>query len=570
MKKYIPHILILALGFFMGWLLFANNANDSSVSLEHHDSQQSNTQFWTCSMHPQIMQSTSGDCPICGMDLIPTVSKVDGLAPNEIKMTDNAMALANIQTSIVGNNSSNEGTNTVILSGKIAENKDETATMPAHFDGRIEKIYVNSLGEQVKKGQLIAEVYSPFLVAAQQELIIASKNKKSQPKLYAAVRNKFENLNIHKGVLDKIEKTGKVISNFPVHSHVNGVVTQIAVDVGAHIMDGMPIFKVSNLNTVWAEFDVYENQISQFKKGQSLTVTTTAYVDKAFDAEISFINPVLNNETRTVTVRATLKNSDRILKPGMFVSAKVKGNSKTPEALLAIPASAVLWTGKRSLVYIKTKPNEAVFKMQEVTLGKKIEENYQITYGLNNGDEIVTNGTFTVDAAAQLQGKKSMMNTSNKIITPITSVKNKLPINFQKGFENTLPSYLKMNSSFIVSNSQEVSSFAKIMLHKLDALSITNLSSIQQKSFALILKKLTAITTTQNIKKQREHAVELNENIVALALDITSPINTLYIQKCPMADNNKGALWLSKEKEIKNPYYGDAMLTCGSIIKTIK
>ena len=570
MKKYITYIGILTVGFLFGWLIFSNP--ESAHINEHSNTNSSiNQTKWTCAMHPQIMLPEQGDCPICGMDLIPAESNSEGLDANEIKMTKNAMALANIQTSIVGNNKSNKSANVILLSGKISENKDKTATMPAHFDGRIEKIYVNSLGEQVKKGQLIAEVYSPFLVTAQQELIIASKNKESQPKLYLAVRKKFENLNIHGSILDKIENTGKVIPSFPIYSHVNGVITEISVNVGAHIMDGMPIFKVSNLNTVWAEFDVYENQISQFKKGQSLKVTTTAYADEVFDAVISFINPILNQETRTVTIRATLKNKNRILKPGMFVSGKITDPSlKTLTEVITVPASAVLWTGKRSLVYIKTNPNEAVFEMREVTLGNKSGETYQITSGLENGDEIVTNGTFTVDAAAQLQGKKSMMNKKEKESTLDTSMKMKLPIDFQQQFSGVLKAYFKLKDAFIASESLSIITSAEASYKVLKEIPINELTKTEKTPIIKSLGLLKSIASSKNLVKQRADFILLNENIMALTMNLDAPEQKIYIQKCPMADSNKGAVWLSKEKEILNPYFGHAMLKCGSVIKTIQ
>jgi len=141
-------------------------------------------------MHPQIMQPEPGDCPICGMDLIPAESGADGLAMNEIKMSENAMALANIQTSVVGKGQI--GSNSLKLSGKIKANEESNAVQVTYFGGRIEKLYVNSTGERVRAGQRLATIYSPDLVAAQQELLTASSLKESQAELYKAVRNKLK------------------------------------------------------------------------------------------------------------------------------------------------------------------------------------------------------------------------------------------------------------------------------------------------------------------------------------------------------------------------------------------
>jgi len=156
-------------------------------------------------------------------------------------------------------------------------------------------------------------------------------------------------------------------------------------------------------------FDVYENQINLFKIGQEVSITTNAYPNKEFKAKVSFINPILDTKTRTVKLRVVLDNKNDTFKPGMFVEGKVKGIKTSKEQALIIPSTAILWTGKRSVVYLKTNPNEPVFEMREVTLGNKLGENYEVLDGLNNGDEIVTNGTFTIDAAAQLQGKRTQL-----------------------------------------------------------------------------------------------------------------------------------------------------------------
>ncbi len=168
-----------------------NDVKDLSDMSDTHDhSGESENQMWTCSMHPQIMQPEPGDCPICGMDLIPAESGADGLAMNEIKMSENAMALANIQTSVVGKGQI--GSNSLKLSGKIKANEESNAVQVTYFGGRIEKLYVNSTGERVRAGQRLATIYSPDLVAAQQELLTASSLKESQAELYKAVRNKLK------------------------------------------------------------------------------------------------------------------------------------------------------------------------------------------------------------------------------------------------------------------------------------------------------------------------------------------------------------------------------------------
>ncbi len=580
MNKNILYIaLALIVGLLGGWLIFGSSGSDakankdvSEMSDTHDHSGESPNQMWTCSMHPQIMQPEPGDCPICGMDLIPAESGADGLAVNEIKMTENAMALANIQTTIVGNSSMSEDDGMITLSGKIATNEENNAVQASYFDGRIERLNVNYEGQKVNRGQLLATIYAPNLVAAQQELLTTASLKESQPELYKAVRNKLKLWKLSEAQINAIETSGKVRDNFPIYATVSGTVSEVMSREGDYVKQGQPILKVSNLNSVWAEFDAYENQISDLRVGQKIIVVTNAYANKEFDATVSFIDPILNNATRTVIVRATLKNTDNLFKPGMFVTGKLKGEMKMNNEVISVPASAVMWTGERSLVYIKTNPNEPVFEMREVTIGNRNGENYTITKGLQNGDEIVTNGTFTVDAAAQLQGKKSMMNQGKKQASemPMSQMKMEFTENFQKQFKKALKPYLQMKDALVASDVSQVSAFAKATSTSLKSADIKSLGSMEQSHIKKSIEMLDAIAANDILENQRDHFVILNENMVPIAINVNGTDEMLYVQKCPMANNNKGAVWLSAEKDIRNPYYGDAMLTCGSVIEEIK
>jgi Cu(I)/Ag(I) efflux system membrane fusion protein len=576
MKKNILYIAIaIIIGLGAGWLIFGNSSDnaankDTSDMSDHDHSGESAEQMWTCSMHPQIMQPEAGDCPICGMDLIPAEAGADGLAANEIKMTENAMALANIQTTIVGNAKAGDDDGMISLSGKIAANEENNTVQSSYFKGRIEQLNVNYEGQQVNRGQLLATIYAPDLVAAQQELITAASLKESQPALYKAVRSKLKNWKLSDTQINAIEESGTVRENFRIYATVSGTVSEVMAAQGDYVNQGQPIVKLSNLNSVWAEFDAYENQIAQFNIGQKINITTNAYPNKEFEGTISFIDPILNNATRTITVRATLQNKNDLFKPGMFVTGKVKGATQTMENTLTVPASAVLWTGERSLVYVKTNPNEPVFEMREVTLGNRSGETYQVSTGLNNGDEIVTNGTYTVDAAAQLQGKKSMMN--QQMMQDESAMMGDMEMSFSNAFSSdfseALPSYLKMKDAFVASDAGQVSAFAKTTSEKLKTISTDDLGTMEKQHLTKSIEMLDAIANNDNLENQRAHFVILNENIVPIAMSIENSTN-YYIQKCPMANNNKGAVWLSMEEEIRNPYYGDAMLTCGSVIDSL-
>ncbi len=589
MKKYIVYIGILVTGLLLGWLLFGGSSNKKT---EHNHSEIEETnQMWTCSMHPQIMQPEAGDCPICGMDLIPSESSADGLGTDQFKLTENAIALANIQTTIVGE--SNVEGNAIKLSGKIAENEKANAVQVSYFSGRIERLNVSFTGEKVSKGQLLATIYSPELYAAQQELITASTIKESQPALYKAVRNKLKLWKLSEKQINQIESTGKVKENFPVYATVSGTVTDKLIEQGDYIKQGQPLLKIANLNTVWANFDVYENQIELFKKGQEVSVSTNAYANKVFKGKVDFIDPILNNKTRTVTLRVVLNNKNDVFKPGMFVSANIDGVKNEVKGALSIPASAVLWTGERSVVYLKTNPDQPVFEMHEVKLGNQIGNEYEVLVGLFVSDEIVTNGTFTVDAAAQLKGKKSMMNKDGgKVMTgheghlgmennasnkenDHTNMTERLeaPKAFQKQLKNVYDNYINLKDALVEDNTNKVSIDANILLDKLSQVDMKLVKDKTHNHWMSLAKEIkssaTAISKTTDLKEQRSHFKHLSSHLIN-SVQLFGVNEKVYVKFCPMANNNKGAHWLSKEEKVINPYFGEAMLTCGEVKQVIE
>ncbi len=589
MKKYIIYIGILAVGLLLGWLLFGSASNEETAH-NHNETVESN-QMWTCSMHPQIMQPEAGDCPICGMDLIPAEVGTDGLTADQFKLTKNAMALANVQTSIVGHNIA-EG-NTVKLSGKIVENEESNVVQVSYFSGRIEKLNVSYTGEKIRKGQLLATIYSPELFAAQQELITTSSLKESQPELYKAVRNKLKLWKLSDTQINQIEASGKVKEDFSIYATVSGTVSKKLVEQGSYIKQGQPLLKIANLNTVWANFDVYENQIDLFKEGQDVSIKTNAYPNKTFNAKVSFIDPILDVKTRTMKLRAILNNGKDLLKPGMFIEGNIKPINAIKEHIPVIPSSAVLWTGKRSVVYLKKNPNEPVFELREVVLGNRIGENYEVLEGVNNGDEIVTNGTFTVDATAQLQGKKSMMNREGaKVMTgheghlgmdskPSSSNESHSNMNerievsedFQNQLKIVFNDYIKLKDALVNEDSKKVTESAKALQSNLGKVDMKLLADNAHSHWMTLEKELktstNSISNTLNIKEQRNHFKHLSSHL-AKALRLFGVNEKVYYQFCPMADSNNGAYWLSKEEKVINPYFGEAMLTCGEVKQVIE
>lgn len=574
-KNIISLGIALVVGWLGGYLISGGSATCTKATEPDSSAQTASGNMWTCSMHPQIMQPEPGSCPICGMDLIPADNAGEGLMDNQIKMTENAMVLAGVETVKAG--AAGDGGEGIRISGKIAVNQESDAVQSAYFDGRIENLFVNFEGEEVRKGQKLATIYAPSLVAAQQELLTAARLKASRPQLYKAVRNKLKLWKLSDARIDQIEHSGQVQENFPVYANVGGVVSGIMVEEGNYIKTGSPLVKVANVTSVWAIFDAYENQVSLFDKGQPLKVTTTSYPNEIFPAKVSFVAPTLNKATRTLEVRAVLDNKRGLLKPGMFVQAEINVEDQQEAGRLTIPESAVLWTGKRSLVYVQPNPGSPLFEMREVQLGNLINGNYVIHSGLESGEMIVAKGTFTVDAAAQLQGKKSMMNQEREAM-PIrhkghSDMRGAMKMEFSREaetkFGELVKGYLELKDALVAADQEQTQILAKKAAGMALQISGLPMDDMGRSHMSKLAGQLADMASKHDLETQRDGLVQLSQHMIQIAQQMQRLDAKLYVQHCPMANTDKGASWISLEKEIRNPYYGAAMLRCGSLIDSI-
>jgi len=406
-NRYLNYTLFILAGIFLGWLFF-HDGHDHDKEIQQSSEVTQGT-IWTCSMHPQIRMQEEGDCPICGMDLIPLVQNgSSGIDPDAVHLTKEGAALANIQTTVA---SKQKPVREVRLYGKVQADERLLQNQVSHVSGRIEKLFVNFTGESVSKGQVLAQVYSPELVSAQQELIEASKTKETQPAIYEAAREKLRLWKITDGQIEETEKSGVVQSLVDVVSNTGGIVVSRMVNTGNYVSQGTLLYEIADLSSLWVLFDAYESDLRFLKRGEKLSFTVEAFPGEKFTGTIGFIDPVIDPVTRVAKVRVEIRNSSGRLKPEMFATGIVSSTLPEYSNNLVIPKSAVLWTGKRSVIYVKqTGIDEPVFRMREVELGPALAEGYVVVSGLAEGEEIVINGTFSVDAAAQLAGKPSMMN----------------------------------------------------------------------------------------------------------------------------------------------------------------
>ncbi|HSG67867.1 MAG TPA: efflux RND transporter periplasmic adaptor subunit [Bacteroidales bacterium] len=410
MKQILIIVVCLAVGLFLGKLVFTGSGSGLDEH-NHGDEEVAAPSVYTCSMHPQIKQDGPGICPICAMDLVPLntlQSDDEGVDPDEIQMTDAAMALANVETITVRYG---DAMRELRLLGKVTADERNIAEITARFGGRIEKLYINYTGQKVRKDQKRATIYSPDLITAQKGLLEAAKYKESNPSFYTAARNKLLLWDLSDEQIDKIESDGKTSNYFDILSPISGIVTGRHIAQGDYVREGSGLLEVIDLTHVWVMFDAYETDLPWIAEGANISFTIPSIPGKTFEGPVTYIDPFINAKTRVARVRVEVNNTDLTLKPEMYANGILQALLNEDQKEIMIPRTAVLWTGKRAVVYVKVPDREMPsFIYREIILGPQAGDNYVVSSGLQEGEVIAVNGVFRIDASAQLAGKTSMMN----------------------------------------------------------------------------------------------------------------------------------------------------------------
>ena len=334
---------------------------------------------------------------------------------------------------------------------------------------------------------------------------------------------------------------------------------------------------MQNLYNLWALFDVYENDLPNVKVGQTINFTTPSAPNKIFKAKITFVNPVIDPNTRAATIRAEVSNTTGKLKPEMFVTGELATYQKSN--VLTVPKSAVLWTGQRSVVYVKIPDAEIPsFEYREIELGEANQTGYNVISGLEYGEEVVTNGAFVIDASAQLNNQASMMNKNviakNAIHSShLPDYTANAPTAFKEQLTALADTYFTVKDALVESDNKKAIEGANEVLNKAAEV---DMSLVKAKAHIYCMEQLKAIqshgkkiTQTEDIEEQRKQFDFLSQALIKSIKVFGIANDTFYVQHCPMVNDNDGADWLSKHEKVLNPYFGDKMLTCGTVQDTI-
>lgn len=455
MSKFIRVLFLISI-LVLGGSCQKDGANERESSKDGHNHSKSKV-YYTCSMHPQIKEDKPGKCPICHMNL----TKI------EIDEDDDIQAVAVISektiwqcvkfpevtseaedvcpmdgTPMVKKPKENKAAKVVAkvklrkaqlkhfepdflpvttmkmskkirLLGSVLQSEEKESNIPARIGGRIEKVYVKSTGSMVRVGDPVIDLYSPKLITAGEEYLLARKSyTKSKSKEFKDMLNQsIERLKLW-GIKDfqfkDWYKKGKIPRQITIYSNATGIVRSKNATVGKYFKEGQNFFELSDLADVWVEMDVYEHDSSLIKIGQKVELEFTAIPGEKLTGEIDFVNPVLDPKSRTLKVRATIKNSSGKLKPGMIANAVL--NLDIEGMPLVVPRTAIIDTGKRKVVWVKVTGR--AFQAKTIHSGYESEGYVEIKHGLMEGEEVVIEGNFLLDAQAQLFGGYEDMKNS--------------------------------------------------------------------------------------------------------------------------------------------------------------
>lgn len=485
-----------------GFMLGRSTHRPESAATDAAAAPSTAQQVYTCSMHPQVRLDRPGKCPICEMPLIPASAAETGSSGEPmLQLSDHALAMASVETTPVTRRELSRELRAV---GKIEYNESSLATVTARVDGYAERLFVNFTGVEIKAGDHLAEVYSPDLIVAQQELLIALQGGaagESGP-LVETAKLKLRRWGLTEEQIAALVEEKQIADRVTLYSPIHGTVTEKSIFENSAFKAGDALYRVANLDTVWVYLDIYEYDLAWVRYGQRVDMVAEALPGRVFEGLVTFVQPIVNEETRTVRVPVHVDNKDHALKPGMFVSAVVRSalasdgraaptgvegkfscpmhpqvlrdeagqcpicemrleqipglepasldhsvhTSQTPAAetyacpmkcegaktyaapgncpvcnmklelvvppapagpgLLSVPATAVLDSGTRRLVYVEKA--RGLFEPREVVLGPRTGAFFPVLEGLADGEHVVTRGGFLIDSQFQITGHPSL------------------------------------------------------------------------------------------------------------------------------------------------------------------
>lgn len=625
--RAIATVLVVAAIAFVAGRLLAPEPHTHSHG-DHGGNESAVETTYTCSMHPQIRHPGPGKCPICGMDLIPVADdSEDGDSGEAVRLELSPAAAARMQVETVPV-TRRPVDHVVRLSGRIDFDETRLHSVVVRAEGEVRRLFLDHRFAPVRRGEHLAEIYSPQVHNAFMELVIA---RSSGGGLVGQARKKLELLGVSAVEIARVERTGKVPETFTLYSPADGVLGELNVRRGQWIGRGEVIMRIADLSEVWAVLSAYESDLPWLRRGQRVELSMESLPGATIEGSVSYIEPVVDETSRTAKVRVQLTNGDGNLKPGMFVRGNVHaavnaGGDATPselagkwlcpmhpddasdrpgrcsrcgmkrepadslyrappalaEAPLLIPSTAPLLTGRRALVYVQVPGNRPAFEPREVVLGPRAGDFYVVREGLSEGDLVVSHGAFRIDSELQIRGRPSMMAPASADAHghdhghehPVEVVERiKIPEAAVAAVGDVFRGYLRVSEALAADDLSAATTAAESAKASVSALTT---EALGEEAGALWTKKrdeidsaLTRLASASSFDAARA-ALEPLSNAMVVVLQAFGSGDAGAVRKahCPMAFDDRGADWLQVGDEVANPYFGASMLRCGDLEET--
>ena len=593
---------------------------------------------YTCPMHPEIRQNEPGDCPICGMPLVPVAAE-----PNATTTHDHAedgryicpmmcvppssepgkcpvCAMDLVPASSAGSGDERSVTfdpasrrlagiqtepvtlvplsQTLRAVGEIAHDQSREATLSAYVDGRLERLYADSVGVRVEEGAKLVELYSPDLYSAQQEYLAAVKNASAgllagdglTEELVGIAQDKLIELGLSDTQIDALRRAGKPASRIAVAAPIGGTITHKPKNEGDYVRVGEPIYHIADLSVVWLRLELFPEQAARVGEGQPVTAKVDSLPGRTFEGTVMLVEPTVDSKTRTVGVRIELPNPNGLLRPGDYATARIELPA-VPELspgedrpLLAVPADAVLRLGEDSVAYVETEPGR--FEIRRVEVGPVVDGRIVILEGLAEGDAVATRGNFLIDSQMQLAGNLSLIDASKLNAVgkpgepkfpegplPLDGTPTLLAGERGEQLDRIYAAYFAVRDRLATDQKPNVDDAMTLLTDAGQLAGDESLPKVAQRHLAITSEAASRLFE-EDLDAVRDGFRRISHGLLPVASRVRGPATaeTLTHFYCPMVEGGGGD-WLqagSLDRDaLGNPYWGSEMLTCGQKVREL-
>lgn len=538
--------------------------------------------LYQCSMHPNVVDDEPGQCPICAMDLQPVEAIAEegiaGRAP--VRLSEQQQQLINIRLAPV---STIRAIKTLEAPGIIEHDQSKVFTISAWTSGRIEKLHVAREETYVEKGDVLYEIYSPDLYTAMQEYVSLLDGPLQRESLLESARARLIQLGLRPEQIDKVAESGEAPLTLPIKSPASGIVMMKMVREGEYVEEGDDLYTVADLSELWLIAEVYEADLPFVRRGQSVAATTPAVPGETFLGAVELVNHHIDPKTRTAKIRVVFKNTEQLMKadpesqrhhhkllPDMWMTARIE---RDLGQRLAIPREALFDTGRRQYVFIRAE--EGVFVPTEIEAGPRIEKLVIVDSGLEEGQLVVTDGTFLLDSESLLKAsatggerEESAMDHEHKESVGPPPIQG-LPDAANAALEDFWSAYLELRAALAGDDAAGLAKRFEAVGERAEALKAAALLPAVGKQPYLdsldAITRLAALPKDADLRAARSQFGELSHGIIEWSKAAPAvATDELFVASCPMWTDSPGR-WIQASEQIENPFMGQAMLACGAI-----